>query len=445
MNNDWDRHVVPPSGIRLAVLGVCLIVFLPILFYGFPGERDRWKAAAIMEQYLDGDRQAAMVRLQEIVSRHPGDQQLRVTLARWMLNENQPRAALELIEAVPREARSRALLVVYQDCLQANGRTAEALQLFRELHPANLAHDRSAMLQHLNALSYLQALGRQDLRLARKNSNQVVAEIAGQWNARYQDNLSVANQIALSAALVYRGSTSVPEPGQEIRTGQFRQEILRILDAAVRRAESEYANVRLFANPLALELTRRIFGGAEPAEVGAAEDSGNYLVQPAAQALATLLTARALVWQDLGDLQRSFADRQRVIQLGRDPEVVAQSWPALSVCVNQLANLAMTLDTRGCVLYQLEILQLALGDLNSAITAQECLVATSAWQMPGVLIETADLRERREQVELQPRKTLAVLLFHRSWILRAMGLEPEAIADLARVRQMGYVPGDALF
>lgn len=493
------------NGFRSALLLLLLLVLVPLLVYAGHGEADRWRAAVLLERYLDGERKPAIAELQEIVQRQPHDQQLRATLARWLLDDGRAEEALAMVESVPESTRTAALLRVYEDCLVANGRTADAIAVYRHRNAAS--HDRveNRKLEHLNHLSYLQALDGSDLELALKNASFVVAGRAATWNSAYGSRLNEVDQVVLLSVIVYRGSSGAAEAGQQLTTSRYREQIFRILDPAIERLAGEYRNAHLLNHPLARQIRDRLLGQDDS---GDQDDSGESeavrgVEQVVGLNLATLLTLRALVWQDLGELERSFADRRRVGQLGYDPAEIASSWPSRSICARQLTLLAMTLDTRGCVWFMMavppplagslgqpgdalrpadrdrqiagleraaEMLGPALSDLNLALVAQEALVETGADQWQGSALPLSDVRELDFHLQEQPRKTLAVLLFHRSWVLNALGrlqqqigqlrsgsgsrLSPagylpaesiQALEDIRRIRELGFVPGDQLF
>ena len=167
--------------------------------------------------------------------------------------------------------------------------------------------------------------------------------------------------------------------------------------------------------------------------------------EDAAHALATLLTLRALVYQDLGEEQRSCADRRQVIKLGYEPEEIADMMPTFADCVFQLELVSMVLDTRGCVHYQLNEFPSALADLNIAVMGQEALVDVAEFTPRTTREASLDPRQQFEQFVRGPQRTLATLLFHRSWARRSVGDETGAREDVANIRDLGYVPGNYLF
>ncbi len=440
MTVSHENRQQPASRLWLTLLGVGLLVFAPVLWYGGAEELDRWRVAALMEKYLDGKHEEAIAGLREIVARRPGNQEARIVLAGWLVDANQAGEALELVEAVPAAQRSRGLLKVYQNCLLANGRSGEAISVFRELYPANELRTPDEQLFHRNGLSYFQALDGSETGMALRNSSSVVADVAARWNGDTGIALLPGLQAALCAVLIYRGETGRPPAGKEINSEKFQQEIFAILDPVIELLHEELESARAAPGGRWSELNPFL-----PDFIPFDSDWNPAGTRGIADALAAFLTVRALVYQDLNDVEKSFADRRAVMKLGRDPESIAAKWPALVDCTDHLENLAMFLDTRGCVFYRLDQLHMALGDFQAAVIAQESLVRAGAWHLPGGSIQTADLREHRERFEEQPRKSLAVLLYHRSWVFRELGLEALERADVARVRELGFVPGDHLF
>lgn len=91
------------------------------------------------------------------------------------------------------------------------------------------------------------------------------------------------------------------------------------------------------------------------------------------------------------------------------------------------------LDTRGYVYYRLKQYDKALADLNEAIRLADQEYEASR---KGAL----DLRSKKLFA-----RTNAVLHYHRALVLEALNKPDEAERDLARVRELGFEPGEQLF
>ncbi|MGI9519497.1 MAG: tetratricopeptide repeat protein [Pirellulaceae bacterium] len=443
--NEYPRQPEKASRGMPVIIGVVLLVLVPVMVYGCRGELDRWRAAVVMERYLDGDKQQGIVQLTQIAERLPNNIGLQATLARWMLDDERPEDALELINAIPEEKRDARIQAIRQDCLLASGRPEEALEAYRAANPANINRGYEQKLQHRNTLSYLQALAGQELRLALKNSRYVVNETAGAWNHLEDVKLPTHLQVYFCATILYREQAQrTVEQGDTAVAETFTQTALDQLSPVIEELRRE-RNVISRLDPQAIsEALLSLFGMQ-------ADEQETKLPQVArkkeenAHALAAFLTLRALIYQDLGEQESSWADRRAIMELGYDPEMVASKFPELQLCAVQLLRLAPFLDTRGCVQYQMNVLESALVDLNAAVAAQRTIVDVP-FAAPRTRFEASlDPREQYEFFVRGPKKSLAVLLYHRSWILRELGAEKSAQADAAEIRELGFKPGRFLF
>jgi hypothetical protein len=449
--NEHTNVSRPPAGrggFGWACLILTLLVLGPLVVYGLSGESDRWRAATLFERYLDGDRQAAIDGMREIVQRQPDNLQLRATLVRWLLDNNQAVEALRLIRQVPGKSRNVAVEELSMECLAANNQWQEAFQLFRQLNPAARQRNPSELLSHLNRLAYWQMLSDEALIDAERNSHRAVAEMANEWQATVGDESGPTLQVALASVLVYRGAGGKAAAARTITSREYRQEIMAILDPVIEQLSAVCASGQSASEgntasegSTLWQWLRGSGPGLQQLIGGNSEENRQTL----AINLASMLTARALVFQDLGEMEKSFADRRRVAELGHDPEEIARHWPDLSSCLPHLMALASFLDTRGCVQYKLGRDALAQADLNAAVMAQETLCRAGTRIAATWLFETADLREQRVVVEQQWDRTLAVILFHRSWVNQGLNRVEDAAADLRRVRELGFEPGPGLF
>ena len=91
------------------------------------------------------------------------------------------------------------------------------------------------------------------------------------------------------------------------------------------------------------------------------------------------------------------------------------------------------LDTRGYVYFRMGKHEPALADLNRAVDLSEERYKELASRL------TTKLQQRLEN------ETVAVILYHRSLVLEALGKSAEAERDHARIRELGFEPNDSLF
>ncbi len=442
-------HLPPRKSWPLVALliAVCGLVFMPIVYYGCQGETDRWQAARIMEQYLDGDRTAAIALLKQLVAENPYDLRLRLTLAEWLLDEQQAEAALELVEPLYREEPGRAGAVtrdLYQNALIAVGRIDEALEIYKQAHRDITARGYGELITHKNALAYFRALADTEIDQALADIQFVTSELEKQWNQSIPLQLALRRQSAFCTARVYLYYCEHFKDGGKL--GDHNQVVataMRHLDRQIKRLSGVYFDMLDLTKRATAELMAESFppdSSAQPKLRGM-----RMRVDDAARELAVFLTLRSLMQQKHGHRERSYRDRLLVEQLGFDPEVLAGQFPSVDQCSRHLQFLAVILDTRGVVYFQNDQFAEALKDLDAAVAAQEALWIAGA-QLPMANLElTTDPRQRREYFERQPQKVLAVLLYHRSWVYRALNQGELANRDVAQIRQLGYAPGKALF
>ena len=427
------------------IIGVVLLVLLPVLVYGCRGELDRWRAAVVMDRYLDGEKQQSIEQLDQIVKRLPNDYGLKATLSRWLLDDERPAEALTILDEVPADQRDPRIQSIRQECLLASGQPEKALESYRQANPSNQDRSYEQTLQHRNSLSYFLALAGTELPLAIKNSQFVVTETAGAWNQFEDIKLPTHLQVYFCAGMLYREQARRNDE-QYSKGGDtpFSRKAIAQLDPVIEELRRTRSVIERLDPEAIAEALGSLFGMN-------AEKEGKRLPQVArkkeenAQSLAAFLTLRALVLQDLGERERSWADRRAVIELGYEPEMVAGKFPEIQSCSWQLLRLAPFLDTRGCVYFELNQYESALQDLNAAIAAQRTIVDVP-FAAPRTRFEASlDPRQQYEFFVRGPQKSLAVLLYHRSWVLRALGDETGAQADAAEIRDLGFKPGRFLF
>lgn len=458
---------------RWVIPCLILLVALPILYQGFSGEVDRWRAAQVMESWLDGEKGQSIAKLKEISQRLPDDHGLKVVLAKWILdlgaidgNAKHAAEALELLKDIPDQYQDAQSIRLQRNCLLAMGKHEEALLAYRAANPADEERSIREQVQHKNDLAYYQALADQELQLALSNSHEVVRFEVNEWNKKTHILLAEHMQGMFCSALVYWRQIDRLALDDSARRQDFGNKAIKNLSAPILGKEAEYVRLKIQVD----ELTNATASLEEESPTDEASSSDSNESEPggagtepenlsakekltkmqeskenAAHALATMLTLRALMYQDMGQSEKSFADRRQVTQLGYMPETMARKLPTLKDCVSQLDTLASYLDTRGCVLYKLNHLPAAFADLNVAVTAKQTLVDVAEF-VPRTSLETSlDPRQQFEMFVRQPRRSLAALMFHRSWVLRGGGDQKGARADITAVRELGFVPGNYLF
>lgn len=116
---------------------------------------------------------------------------------------------------------------------------------------------------------------------------------------------------------------------------------------------------------------------------------------------------------------------------------------AISYSPNKRSRTAL-LDTRGFIRWRKGQYSEALADLNLSVEQAEEELKEALSPKAGLgrkSVTPADLRHEKEQV----KKPVAVIRYHRALIHQSLGDEAQAEKDFARVRELGFEPGDDLF
>lgn len=425
------------------VLAAATLVVVPLLVFGLAGETDRWKAAKLMESYLDGDREAAIDGMTEIVERQPDNFSLKTRLARWLLDNSREKEALLLLGTIPVEARSGQVGLMICDGLIATDHGREALELWRKLNPASTERGPEELMRHLNDLAYRMALARVDLPVARNHIDQVILAAALNWRAQVKDDLDYSGQVAVAATLLLRGNGAFRENGSLWQTARHRERLEKMLDPPIEELRLMLSDPIVAAGEEELQPpARQEVDKTSQSKGGEAEPDPETRMK---SMLSSLLTARALVYQDLGETARSVADRREVLKLGYDPRTIANAWPSTTGCARHLVTLAAAIDTRACVLYFSGATEDALRDLDLAIDGGEALLYGNFPVARASGFDSVDPREIEVELIEPLKRALAAVYFHRSWVWQGLANTDKAAADTRRVRELGFRPGPGLF
>ena len=416
---------------------------MPVLVQGLRGEFDRWRAAKVMEVWLDGDRKQAIDDLNTILQRLPEDHRLKLVLGEWLLDDRQAERALTLVREIPEQYRDWRSMALVQHCFLAMGQPDQALREYQEANPPKLQREPDQAVFHKNSLAYFQALAGQDLPLALRNSNFVVNQVAGLWNNQQQIPMSAHVQGLFCSAIVYRNQMQRYR-NDPTKKSDYADRAITILSGSIAHLEDEYETMCRNEQSVVQKVTNAFLWIVDLPNDDQS-DIADKRKEDAAHALATLLTVRALIYQDIGQDDKSVRDRRRVLQIGYQPEQLADMMPSFSDGVFQLELVAMVLDTRGCVHYQMDDIPAALADLNIAVIGQEALVDVAEFRPRTDRQTSLDPRQQFEQFVRGSQRTLAALLFHRSWARHRAGDKTGAFQDVARIRALGFVPGNYLF
>jgi tetratricopeptide (TPR) repeat protein len=275
-----DRGVQPgrPWATRVVISIVLLLVFGPILYAWLPHEVAAWYAAAAFEKRLDGDFDGAFATLDRAMAWDADDSSLYGLRGEWRLTRKQYTEALEdfrrVLELEPGK-RNSAVLIQRTQALQRLGRHDEAIAEWKrlgKLHQGDNAATRATML---NGLAYAMAVGKTDLDQALEPIEQALRLVGNN-----------------GAMLDTRG-------------------FIHLLRGDLEKAK--------FDLDLAVALVEQQLGKAQKADEYI--DRREYLLalHQEQEGVAVIRYHRALVYDKLGQPDQANADRQRVRDLGFEP------------------------------------------------------------------------------------------------------------------------------
>ena len=170
---------------------------------------------------------------------------------------------------------------------------------------------------------------------------------------------------------------------------------------------------------------------------------------------AALLSCRALLHQDIDDMESCRIDRNAVNQYGFDSEKILAHLPDDKVALARLSAPSAFLDTRGfiCSLlpwsesdelamdqHYVSSYANALRDLNTAVFCREMArksIRSPLWNT----MEPVDVELERKTMNLNS----AIMLYHRQTLLQRRGKHDLAKQDEERIRRLGFEPGEKLY
>ena len=161
---------------RLAILGLILLVFGPLLHLEMPAEIARWYQAAAMEHWFSGDKAAALSRWEDSLRWAPERAEVFVCRGDWWLDEREFEKAIDdyntALKYDPRHIMARINRSQAFQHLGLHQRAIEDWKQLLEFHRSGLTLQRAVLL---NGLAYAQALGNVELEEALENVSEALA------------------------------------------------------------------------------------------------------------------------------------------------------------------------------------------------------------------------------------------------------------------------------
>ena len=422
------------------------MLLLPLMMYGCGPEWARWDAAQAVIAYDRGDMEQAIFQLTTAVERSPRDPSLKISLAKKLIESGRGEEAEALCdEILARFPDNDPALITKANSQQAQGNFRLALDTFN-LRARQRNWTISRRPDKLNERAYFRALAGVQLDDAKQDIDVACALVS-------QSSLG---NLPWSMGLFQRSLAASGIVAMEIDMTQ--QAMPHLSDAidSIRRVLHE-SNTEL--NREIIELS---VGEYPPNHEKANSQNGfRDLIRNSEQTMATLLTVRALAYQQLGSDDMCDQDRAEVRSLSLDCDEIAAALPESSECIGTLQISSAFLDTRGYIIGLMPTggragtielngrtigisgdFEDALRDLNQSVFAFDVFEksltssihnhAEGSVQDPVALLQSIG-------------KQKAVLLYHRMVVREKSGDREGAKQDSEAIKALGCEPGTHLF
>lgn len=397
----------------LVVVAAIAVVIVPVAKMEIPREIARWHVAAATVHALDGDYSAASAEIAQAMAWDPGNPAWLLLRATYRLETGAWQEGLadcdQLTQLLPDDPDVGELRSHF---LHHLGRHREAIAEWRNILRTSGAQPAAREQHLLNGLAYATAIGGLDLeegRFAAEKALEIVANVPAIFDP-----------------------AGVLDLGRAVTAHELGQ-----LDEAVQFATS----ARDSAEAALQQISRRSPQPEETDPVAAARRGEELSLRAH---LAGILEFRGQLNDELGRADEAAQDRRRKQELTSGGNLAEIRPYGLEVAVARVEGCASILDTRGFVLYRLGLYEEALTDLDLALAAYEEVSRTLPAFIEARKHLIIDMRQENRQ-EAQVRRTLAVIRYHRSLTLDALGQNEKADQDRAAIRELGFVPDEHLF
>jgi tetratricopeptide (TPR) repeat protein len=295
MNSESSQSLQDPADVRTETAddhgrrwpsrlgGLIMIVLIaatllgPILYKVIPGEAVKWRVAKAQLQWLEGDLQKALRTLDVAAVEFPESEAVYQQRIAFLLEDEDYGNALSdcnrLVEAAPKSPRN---LLLRSSIFHHLGRHQEAIEDCREVLRLREEERIGDRVFALNVLAYAQALGKVDLQDALENVETAIDE-------------------------------SFPRPAFLDTRGY-----IQYLLGNLQQAEEDMDQAVLVWEQYVAEKKASGLVGVRTFQV----ETGN---RGDKQSAAVMRYHRALVYEALGKTEQARADRERVRELGYEP------------------------------------------------------------------------------------------------------------------------------
>lgn len=400
-------------GTLLVILAAVAIVIVPVATLEIPREVARWHVAAATESALNGDYPTALVAMDRAIAWDPANPALLLAQASYRLETGAWEQGLQdcdqLASLLPDDPDVGELRSSF---LHHLGRHREAIAVWKNILRTSGSQPANREQHLLNGLAYATAIGGLNLeegRLAVEKALQIVANVPAILDP--------------GGVLDFGRAVTAHELGQADEAVQFATSARDSAESALQHV-SRRASHAAEADPQAA--IRRVEEQAIRAH------------------LAGILELRSQLNDELGRTDEAAEDRRRKQELMSGGNLAEVRPYGLEVAVDRVGGCASILDTRGFVLFRLGMFEEALTDLDLALAAYEQVSRTLPAFVEARKHLIIDMRQEDRQ-EYHIRRTQAVIRYHRSLTLDAMGQPAKAEQDRTAIRDLGFVPDEHLF
>jgi len=431
---------------RLVIAGFSSLLLLPLIMYGCGPEWARWDAAQAVIAYDRGDIDQAIFQLSTAVERSPRDPSLKISLAEKLTESGRGSEAEELCdEILARFPDNDPALIAKAHSQQSQGNFRLALDTFnRRARQRNWTIGRRP--DKLNERAYFRALAGVQLEDAKQDIDIACALISQSsfgnlpWSlGLFQRSLAASGIVAMEIGMTQQAVPQLSEAIDSLRRLLHKSNI-ELNREIVRLSAGEYPPTQKNAN---------------------SQNEFRDVIRASEQTLATLLTVRALVYQqlDLDDLRDQ--DRAEVRSMSLDCDEIAAALPEDSECIGNIQISSAFLDTRGYIIGlmpagtnggTIELSDRSIGisgdfedalrDLDQSIFAFEVFEKS----LTSNIHNHAEGYVQDPVTELQSiGKQKAVLLYHRLVVRKKSGDKQGAEQDAEAIKALDCEPGPHLF
>jgi tetratricopeptide (TPR) repeat protein len=424
--NDPANQPLPRKSRRttvLVVLAAVALVVLPLVFSEGRREISRWHQADAREKELDGDLNGAVESMDTAIQWNDAVE-VYLTRARLKLDRKDFQGCLDDCETAIQETQAgpvRVAIWAHELRSQAYlemGQHDKAVEDRKTI--GELLKNDSGLMQrssHLNSLAYHRALGGLELEEAAEDATKAV-ELLGDDDQLTEAMLRAAlSSDWVAASPVYNEVAGYLKKQLSLQSEQTKQQIYdEIIETFPPSSRSSTQMSTLAGEHLDSFEQLWLLEQRQTHSIAAASDDDEASPN---DALRTAI-------DELPTLERA---RETLIEFGQ------------------------ILDTRGFVFYKLALsgeadkrvqrLESARKDLDRAVAAIEVFVQSERTLLSRYPHRVVDPRVGKVSLK-QNDRTIAVIRYHRALVLEALGEEPLAASDIARVKKLGHEPNEQL-